>query len=404
MASSDDVAGLAAEMNTSEDEMLNHFKTLGIHKSSPADSVSAKERAAILAHLRRKPATANLEKAKQKLVVVNRKIETEKNAVHIVKPPAKPPAKLPVKQSVLQVAVRKKRTFMQPEKSAVAMVLPAESNERPWDPANKPQTMEEYLKWAKVVLGSSFNGDDRLRSVYDTNSQNILNRVNQHPFFAHFSQKTEAWNVEYEKQTRSKLFTSNGDPKLTTKVYESVVEKTFRRNILLNSNFPRPPDTGWLNYHSVYEHFNDLVRGSLVCRFIDGPAFVANAIVAYAEECGLESRQYSHERDDGYYAYHVYVKFPISIFDLNFEKAEKWVEVEIQLTTQLQEVLRSLTHRHYEAERLMSNPDRGKWKWEFSSNRFKVGYLSHTLHLLESVILEARNNVLGDDKEDKGGK
>lgn len=395
MASSDDVAGLAAEMKTSADEMLNYFKALGIHKSSPADSVTAKERIAILAHLRRKPATANIEKAKQKLVVLNRKIGTKKKAM------VKPPAKLPAKQPVLQVQVRKKRTFMQPEKSAVAMVLPAESGETPWDPATKPQTVEEYLKWAKVVLGSSFNGDDRLRSVYDTNSQNILNRVNQHPFFAHFSQNTEAWNVEYEKQTRSKLFTSNGEPKLTTKVYESVVEKTFRRNILLNNNFPDPPDTGWLNYDSVYEHFNDLVRGSLVCRFIDGPAFVANAIVAYAEECGLESRQYSHERDDGYYAYHVYVKFPISIFDLKFEKAEKMVEVEIQLTTQLQEVLRSLTQRHYEAERLIPNPDRGKWKWEFSSSRFKVGYLSHTLHLLESVILEARDNVLGDGKRIK---
>jgi hypothetical protein len=52
----------------------------------------------------------------------------------------------------------------------------------------------------------------------------------------------------------------------------------------------------------------------------------------------------------------------------------------------------------------MPNPDRGKWKWEFESSRFKVGYLSHTLHLLESVILEARNNVLGDGKEDKGDK
>jgi hypothetical protein len=71
------------------------------------------------------------------------------------------------------------------------------------------------------------------------------------------------------------------------------------------------------------------------------------------------------------------------------------VEIEIQITTQLQEVLRSLTHKFYEAQRLQVVPDKGKWKWDFKSNRFKVGYLSHTLHLLESVILESRDSVMG---------
>jgi hypothetical protein len=80
------------------------------------------------------------------------------------------------------------------------------------------------------------------------------------------------------------------------------------------------------------------------------------------------------------------------------------VEVEIQLTTQLQEVLRSLTHPFYEAERLLRNPDKGKWKWDFSSGRFKVGYLSHTLHLLESVILETRDKVRSERVVEKGGK
>jgi ppGpp synthetase/RelA/SpoT-type nucleotidyltranferase len=408
-----DVAAMAAETNTSAEEILKHCKALGIHKSSPTDAVSARERLRILAHLRRPPATPDKKKTEPKAVVVSRKIETMNKALRIVRPvasqpvksPVKPPVKSPVKSPVKQIEVRKLRTFRQPQKAEPAIETPPATGKTAWNPADKPETVADYLKWAEVVLGSSFNADDRLRSMYDTNSQNILNRVNQHAFFAHFSQKTEAWNVEYEKKTGSRLFTSNGDPKLNTKSYESVVEKTFRQNILLNGEFPQAPTTtGWLDYNSIYEHFNDLVRGSLVCRFIDGPAYVANAIVAYAEECGLKSRQYSHERDDGYYAYHVYIKFPVSIFDLSFGKTEKLVEVEIQLTTQLQEVLRSLTHHHYETERLMPNPDRGKWKWEFESSRFKVGYLSHTLHLLESVILEARNNVLGDGKEDKGDK
>ncbi|MFP3339681.1 hypothetical protein R0J91_17010, partial [Micrococcus sp. SIMBA_131] len=87
---------------------------------------------------------------------------------------------------------------------------------------------------------------------------------------------------------------------------------------------------------NVYSRLNDLGRGSLVCRCIDGPSFVAQAIEDYAEEHGLESRQYTHERDDGYYAFHVYIKFPVTLIDLEWNKTEATAEVEIQLTTQRQ--------------------------------------------------------------------
>ena len=61
----------------------------------------------------------------------------------------------------------------------------------------------------------------------------------------------------------------------------------------------------------------------------------------------------------------------------------------------MQEVLKDLTHKFYEKQRVSIDKDKSKWKWDFSSSRFKVGYLSHTLHLLESIILESREKVLG---------
>ncbi len=389
---SKDVAGLAAEVNASVADILKHFKSLGIYKKSGADGVTIKEREQMLAHLRRAPATAKHKTVFPKVPIVRQQPEGVKRLAESTKTP------------IVPIVVRRRRTFVQREKQAVSLDVMPQTATAPWDPTVMPETVADYLKWAEVALNSSFVGDDRLQSVYATNSQNILNRVNQHQFFEHFSQKTKVWEAEYEQRMGAKLFTGNADPNLQIKSYESVVEKTFRQNILLNTNFPNQPQKGWLDYSSIYEQFNDLVRGSLVCKFIDGPEFVAKAIVAYAAEHELESRQYSHERDDGYYAYHVYVKFPVSIFDLSFNKSERMVEVEIQLTTQLQEVLRSLTQRHYETERLKRNPDRGKWKWDFSSSRFKVGYLSHALHLLESVILDARKNVQDELDADKGGK
>jgi hypothetical protein len=63
------------------------------------------------------------------------------------------------------------------------------------------------------------------------------------------------------------------------------------------------------------------------------------------------------------------------------------------VTTQLQEVLRGLTHTFYEEQRATESRKTSKWKWEVRTNRFRVSYLSHTLHLLEAIILEARDEM-----------
>lgn len=256
--------------------------------------------------------------------------------------------------------------------------------------------MDEYIEWAKGNLDAPFD-DPKIKSVYETNMNNIFNSVSEHQFFVGFSNVSKNWQKAYEQNTKTELFMDNVEPALLIKPFESTVEKTYRINILWNRMFPEPPKKGWINQQSIYSQLNDLVRGSLVCRFIDGPAFVADSIENYANSLGLDSRQYTQERDDGYYAYHVYVKFPVTIFNLEWETSDVSIEIEIQITTQLQEVLRSLTHKFYETQRLSSSNDKGKWKWDFSSSKFKVGYLSHTLHLLESVILESRDSVMNEE-------
>ncbi|GAB1053563.1 MAG: hypothetical protein Sw1PiTSA_41010 [Shewanella algae] len=267
---------------------------------------------------------------------------------------------------------------------------------------SKPEGVDEYIKWATENVGSQF-GEQPLESLYETNMNNVFNGVSQHPFFVGFSNKARAWESDYKELTNSDLFTDSNEPKLLVKPYTSVVEKTYRQNILWNKKYPNEPSGGWYSHSNIYSRLNDLVRGSMVCRFIDGPEFVAKAIREYASELDLTSRQYSQERDDGYYAYHVYIKFPVTVYELDWSKSDTFIEVEIQITTQLQEVLRSLTHKFYETQRLQSNSDRGKWKWEFKSSRFKVGYLSHTLHLLESVILESRDSVMGAQNSEQEG-
>lgn len=256
----------------------------------------------------------------------------------------------------------------------------------------KPETIPQYLDWAAEHLASDFK-DPKSKRVYEVNLNISFNVISKHSFFSELQTQLENWDQEYLANTSTRLLMESSPPELVQKPYESAVDKSFRVNVLWNENFPEPPKKGWITADNLYFYFNDLVRCSIVCRFIDGPRYLTDLLMRFAEDHGLERRRYSQERDDGYYAYHYYVKFPLKLLNSNWDEIESYIEVEIQVTTQLQDILRSLTHSFYKATRVLPEKDSSKWKWDFKSNRFRVGYLSHTLHLLESIILESRDEV-----------
>ena len=154
---------------------------------------------------------------------------------------------------------------------------------------------------------------------------------------------------------------------------------------------------------TLFTYLNDIVRGMLVCRYIDGPAFVAEALRAHAEDVGVQSRYASRQNDAGYYAYHFYVTVPIEINTIDWIAEHVNLQVELQLTTQLQEVLKDLTHGFYEEVRVLPAPLGDDWKWQFETPRFKGSYIGHSLHLLEGIILALKREV-ETGKREEGGK
>ncbi len=264
----------------------------------------------------------------------------------------------------------------------------------------KPRTIAEYIEWARSTLSVDFD-DTRSKNLYTTNLQFIFNTVSEHIFFRELDGQLAQWSEEYENKTSSQLLMDKSTFALLIKNYESAVDKSFRNNIILNENFPKPPKKGWVTPENLFKCLNDGVRGALVCKFIDGPSFLSKKLTEDSTKLGLKSRRYSQERDEGYYAYHFYAEFKVDLLDKNWQKQESEVEIEIQITTQLQEVLRSLTHQFYEQKRLQPESDKSKWKWDYMSNQFRTSYLSHTLHLLEAIIVQARDHSR-EVSEDKG--
>jgi hypothetical protein len=267
-----------------------------------------------------------------------------------------------------------------------------------------PTTIDEYTSWAKETLDVDFNSDYN-RKTYDLNVTYVHNEASNHAFFRGIDKFLEDSQEDYLKKKKAALFMAKPTVILDKKPYESVVNKSFRYNVIWNTQFPSVPTYDWvapdewLTPDNWFSRINDSVRTTIVCKYIDGPRFLTERLTKYATECKLASRYRSQQRDDGYYAYHFYIKIPVSMIDKDKEVVNVNVDIEIQLTTQLQEVLRQIAHLYYEDMRIGKSSDPSSWKWEFGSNRFRAGYLGHTLHLLEAIILDIRNASLKSPKK-----
>lgn len=231
--------------------------------------------------------------------------------------------------------------------------------------------------------------------------------IQGHPFFLGLPAQLERYSQEYRVVKGGALFM---DPdyaqsvvNLYIKPFTSAVDKSFRHNCLWNRKFPKAPIARRIGAPSVWATpdnwlsvFDDIVRTSMVCKFIDGPGWLAERLHQCARtQHGLEASFSSRQLDSGYYAYHLYVDFPMKLM-----KSPKLggtedvaVTVEIQFTTQLQEALRAITHEQYAERRLTAEDglNRHSWKWDYTAEEFRAGYLAHTLHLLEGIIAELRD-------------
>lgn len=210
-----------------------------------------------------------------------------------------------------------------------------------------------------------------------------------HPFTRALADALPKWDEEWKRVKGYPLLMDTKLPNFNRKSYESVLEKIYRTSYVFNDNFPSPPKSGWITTSDYLSKINDFVRNKISCKFIDGPEIMAQKLTEIANSLDLRSEYFSRNYDDGYYAYHFYVYIPVEIDDGTPATGKHEVAVEIQISTQLKEVMYEILHKFYADERSKSFSQ--DWKWKVGSAKFKSGYLSHTLHMLEGMIVELRD-------------
>ena len=65
----------------------------------------------------------------------------------------------------------------------------------------------------------------------------------------------------------------------------------------------------------------------------------------------------------------------------------------MQLCTQIQEVLRLLTHDLYRKRRVEPLVPGYRWQWDCESDEFVLNYLGHMLHYADGMIMNSRLRI-----------
>jgi hypothetical protein len=266
---------------------------------------------------------------------------------------------------------------------------------------DKPKTIDEYMKWLHKNHGIVVS--KQIRTHYETVSNKVSKDFLDSAFWKEFSQERRMrdFDEKYKKLNENyPLVAKHDPPELVTKSFDSFFLKTYRQNIINNNRWPDPPEwfdhePGWLLPGNWLTRINDVVRTCFVVRYIDGVKFLVDQLKETCHKFDLSCRSYFVSGEDGYYAAHLYLRQRFEVSKISFDTELIEIEIELQITTQLQEVIRRLLHTHYEERRKRDDSKQAQWQWEYKSDEFATNYLGHILHFVEGMIVEVRDRKKG---------
>ena len=234
-------------------------------------------------------------------------------------------------------------------------------------------------------------------------------------------EKTEFWQlmlVNLERWERSfqatnqgySLLASRPSEDIAVKPLDSVVDKSYRWNVLDNPDFPDPPSTKrrastapregrldrdekshWFGPVNWFSDFPDIFRARLLAVYFDGVQFLADNIK------DLASRHSSRDPDlemkashAGYHAAHIGVFHEMLFRESEYgDRLSVHFQMEVQVITSIQNMIMGMLHDVYAGSR--SEKTSSNWEWDLNSPEFSVNYLGNTLHYLEGMIVIARD-------------
>lgn len=237
-----------------------------------------------------------------------------------------------------------------------------------------------------------------LKESYETITDNLLNEISKSDFYKQLIDKLRALNDKYRSEKQYTLINTEKSLNLKIKKFENMQEKSFRIDVLKNekwknSNEKWIDDYNWITPLNCFEKLNDIIRTRVFIRYLDGVKLVLEVLDKLAEIHNYKAETTFKSDVKGYYGVHFVVKFPVSITNFYSETESILVNIEIQICTQISEVINELLHRYYEKQRLDISGIDKDWQWNYECDEFMPAYLGHMSHYIEGMIMEARKKI-----------
>jgi hypothetical protein len=252
----------------------------------------------------------------------------------------------------------------------------------------KPKDIDEYKKWLKEKHKIEIS--DKTQKYYDSVASRIKLDLEKSDFWIQLTENLREYEGDYLAKTGYHLLTHGFELKLHKKTFDSFLLKTFRKNIIENKCWPDEPKDRWVLPNNWYSRINDIIRTLFEVKYLDGVEFMISKVKSICEEHSMGCKVSLEATEEGYYAAHLYIRKEFEIPKVTWDTEWIDVSIEIQITTQIQEVIRKLLHKYYEETRKRLEKEDIKWQWNYKSDEFVSNYLGHILHYVEGMIMEIR--------------
>lgn len=252
--------------------------------------------------------------------------------------------------------------------------------------AKKP-SLKTYDEWLCSKVGRASR---QLSTQYASSTAMLKEAILSSDMWISISDELSEANDAYRSEFKTPLIVPK-PPQLLIKPYSSLLNKSFRFNVLNNRNWPLPPDGGWMLPPAWISSLNDVFRTSLVVSYVDGIQFLSDRLSKIVIDSGGTVTFDLNSSMVGYYAGHLIVEIDAEMPNFEFELVPTKARIEIQITTHVKEAVKTILHPIYERARVAEQHNE-KWQWDFNSEEFIANNLGHIIHYVEGMIVRVRED------------
>ncbi len=268
----------------------------------------------------------------------------------------------------------------------------------------KPKNPREYILWWNKHFDTKINLS--VKKLYDHVSKLVKQEFENSDKYKDFKHQLYNHEVEYRRSHGYDLLMKIPEEiSLGIKEWKDFISKVWRKNVVYNLNWVEEnwsqsvcePNGGWITPDNWFDNIHDIVRTTIVVKYLDGVEFLLDKMHNHFVDCGCQCTPDWIAKDEGYYAAHLNIAQDYEIL-IGMKTQKKTISVEIQITTQMKDVIASLTHKYYERRRESLKPPDIKWQWDYKSDEFSPNYIGHMLHYIEGAVMQIR------DREETNGQ